>query len=257
MAAGAVLRISCWLRDLAPGWLTPSISPCPLQAHLGFNDWQVGAQDQGLGPTSLWRGEGVDWWATQPFQVGAGRLAATAHLGGLPGFPHWLAVQGTGGDLLEPWQPGPPKPRPTSNAPSPTHPPHPSQPHPPPPPASPAQVPEDAFDLTFCFADGHGAYDSNDGLNYTVPVWQPRSQQGTAPRTIASSHVSWGLADALACAAREAGRLHGAEADWAGRPTPPKKSRCVSSLHSEAFPRCSLCPCRPSTMLAASCTSSI
>ncbi len=53
-------------------------------------------------------------------------------------------------------------------------------------------MPEDAFDLTFCFADGHGAYDSNDGLNYTVPVWQPRSQQGAAPRTIASSHVSSG-----------------------------------------------------------------
>ncbi len=93
----------------APRWLTPPNPPRPSQAHLGFNDWQVGAEDQGLGPTSLWRGEGVDWWATQPFQVGAGRLVATDNLDGLPGFPHCLAIQRVGGDLLEPRQPGPPK----------------------------------------------------------------------------------------------------------------------------------------------------
>lgn len=40
-----------------------------MQVHLGFNHWELGAQDLQLLPTGLWRGEGVDWWATQPFQV--------------------------------------------------------------------------------------------------------------------------------------------------------------------------------------------
>ena len=32
-----------------------------------------------------------------------------------------------------------------------------------------------------------------DGLNYEVPVWQPRSQQGAAPRTIDAAHLSASL----------------------------------------------------------------
>lgn len=63
-----------------------------LQVHLGFNGWEVGTQDLQLAPTSLWRGEGVDWWSTPTFQV-----------------------------------------------------------------------PKQAYDLSFCFTDGHGTWDSNDG----------------------------------------------------------------------------------------------
>ena len=48
--------------------------------HVGFNNWELGTGDLSLSPTNLWRGEGIDWWATtSPFQVcGAGVAAAAA-----------------------------------------------------------------------------------------------------------------------------------------------------------------------------------
>ncbi|GIL79183.1 hypothetical protein Vretimale_16716 [Volvox reticuliferus] len=35
-----------------------------LRVHFGFNNWQSGCQEIGLKPTSLWRGENIDWWST-------------------------------------------------------------------------------------------------------------------------------------------------------------------------------------------------
>lgn len=32
-----------------------------VRVHVGFNDWRVGVQHLSLLPSSLWRGEGVDW----------------------------------------------------------------------------------------------------------------------------------------------------------------------------------------------------
>jgi enterochelin esterase-like enzyme len=90
-----------------------------VRAHLGFNHWAGAGCDLQLLSTSLQRGPGVDWWATQPFQV-----------------------------------------------------------------------PEDSFDLSFAFTDGHGCWDNNDGLNFSLPVLQPaQGKQRAQPRTIASVEV--------------------------------------------------------------------
>lgn len=89
-----------------------------VKVHLGFNHWEVGCQDLQLAPTTLWRENGVEWWATQPIQV-----------------------------------------------------------------------PEGAFDFSFAFTDGHGAWDSNDGHNYSAPVSKPSVDPGAAPRGVASVEV--------------------------------------------------------------------
>lgn len=39
------------------------------QAKLGFNNWSLEPLELDLKPTSLWQGPGVDWWASQVFQV--------------------------------------------------------------------------------------------------------------------------------------------------------------------------------------------
>lgn len=55
------------------------------------------------------------------------------------------------------------------------------------------QVPEEAFDISFAFTDGHDAWDSNEGMNYSAPVWQPLRQRDAPPRSIASIEVRLGL----------------------------------------------------------------
>ncbi|GIL61286.1 hypothetical protein Vafri_15684 [Volvox africanus] len=35
-----------------------------LRVHFGFNNWQSGCQEIIMKPTSLWRGEHIDWWST-------------------------------------------------------------------------------------------------------------------------------------------------------------------------------------------------
>lgn len=90
-----------------------------VRAHLGFNHWAGSTTDLQLLPTSLQRGPGADWWATQPFQV-----------------------------------------------------------------------PADSFDLSFAFTDGHGCWDNNDGLNFSLPVLQSgKGAQWAPPRTISSVEV--------------------------------------------------------------------
>lgn len=41
----------------------------PLQVLLGYNSWEVGVGELQLSPTSLWRSEFEDWWATPIFEV--------------------------------------------------------------------------------------------------------------------------------------------------------------------------------------------
>lgn len=41
-----------------------------VKVHLGFNNWELPAQmTLDLKPTSLWRGENIDWWSSHPFDV--------------------------------------------------------------------------------------------------------------------------------------------------------------------------------------------
>ena len=44
--------------------------------------------------------------------------------------------------------------------------------------------------MSFAFTDGHGAWDSNDGHNYSTPVWQVQQASAAPPRGIASTEVS-------------------------------------------------------------------
>lgn len=39
---------------------------------MGFNHWEMEVQEQQLAPADLWRGDSIDWWATQAFQVRGG-----------------------------------------------------------------------------------------------------------------------------------------------------------------------------------------
>ena len=47
----------------ARSWLCGSPN---LKLHMGFNGWETGAAQLDLKPTSLWRGDGVDWHAARP-----------------------------------------------------------------------------------------------------------------------------------------------------------------------------------------------
>ena len=52
------------------------------------------------------------------------------------------------------------------------------------------EVPPEAYDLSLAFTDGHGAWDNNDGHNFSVPVTQPlKAAEAPPPRTIASTEV--------------------------------------------------------------------
>ena len=51
------------------------------------------------------------------------------------------------------------------------------------------EVPAEAFDLAFAFTDGHGAWDNNDGHNFSVPVTQSRKAAAAPPRQIASTET--------------------------------------------------------------------
>ena len=57
-----------------------------VKLSLGFNHWEKGCQERDLKPTSLWRGENTDWWATEAFEVPEGsfemNLAFTDGQGG-------------------------------------------------------------------------------------------------------------------------------------------------------------------------------
>lgn len=43
-----------------------------VNVHYGFNEWTEGVGCTHLKPTSLWKGEGVDWWASDAFEVPEG-----------------------------------------------------------------------------------------------------------------------------------------------------------------------------------------
>ncbi|GAB4823020.1 hypothetical protein N2152v2_010066 [Parachlorella kessleri] len=82
------------------------------------------------------------------------------------------------------------------------------------------QVPDQAFDLSFAFTDGHGAWDNNDGHNYSLPVWQPQQQQRKQEarlRSIASVEVvdhAGGKLHIVELARREGGDKSSREAKW-------------------------------------------
>ncbi|WIA18323.1 hypothetical protein OEZ85_009788 [Tetradesmus obliquus] len=47
-----------------------------VKLSIGFNDWQMGHQTVDLKPTSLWRGEGLDWWSARVAVPGEAVLAS-------------------------------------------------------------------------------------------------------------------------------------------------------------------------------------